>query len=153
MRKYLVLLLLALGWSSMTFAVDKKEAFVQKVKSMQGHYKVAKGSSKCSGGHLSMISGKSEEGFHLGHDIFFGSMSGPMSEKSDDYCAIDYSYNFTENSVTQITKISRCPASLKADESVTTKIFGFKGDSIYYTVKELGLKCEFKKVAQGESHE
>tara|TARA_R110000868_G_scaffold14661_4_gene67857 strand:- start:8015 stop:8476 length:462 start_codon:yes stop_codon:yes gene_type:complete len=153
MKKYFVLLLLALGWSYMTFAVDKKEAFVEKAKSMAGHYKLVEGSNpKCSDGYLAFVGDKVEQGLHLGHDVFVGPFVD-TKEQEKDYCQVAQKISFSPDSVTQVTEISRCPASSKSDESVATKHLSFKGNEVYFEIKESGFKCKYVKVAKGGSNE
>lgn len=142
------LLIFALVASTVLLAKDKSyDEFLKNIKSMEGEYEVVNGNKSCSDGSLSLFNkSKVEEGFRLGHTIVFGALDSSGSEQSGD-CAVDSKYSFTANSVTLMTEVSRCPASLKSDEAVTTKVFSFKDGKIFYSVKENGFVCEFKKVA------
>ena len=143
------LLIFTLGASTLLLAKDKSyDEFLKNMKKMEGEYEVVKGHKSCSGGTLSLFNkSKVEEGFRLGHTIVFGALDTSGSEKSGD-CAVDSKYSFTANSVTLMTEVSRCPASLKSDEVVTTKTLRFKDGKIFYSVKENGFTCEFKKMAR-----
>ena len=142
------LLTIVLGLSTVLLAKDKSyDEFLKNIKEMQGEYELVKGSKSCSDGSLALFNESNvEEGFRLGHHIFFGALNSSGDEKSDN-CSVNSKYSFTANSITLTTEVSRCPASLKAEESVSTKYFNFKNGRVYYSVKETGFNCEYKKVA------
>lgn len=152
MRKLLILLSVAFGWSSLGLTADgETEQFLKQVAASSGEYEVVSGHKSCAGGYLGFNGKDQKAGFHLGSDIVFGALDAPASEKVEDYCVVDTNFKVTKSSITQMLKVSRCPASLKKDEAVTTKTFSFVGDKVIYSVKENGFKCEFKKVKGGNN--
>lgn len=153
MRKFIILISVVFGWSNVSLATNNEtELFLKQVEAHTGEYVVSDGHRDCSGGRLAFNTEDRTGGFHLGSDIVFGALDAPATEKVEDYCVVDTSFKVSKSSITQVLKVSRCPASLKKDESVTTKTLTFNGDKITYSVKENGFKCEFKKV-KGESNE
>lgn len=144
------LLILVLGASTVLLAKDKPyESFLKNLKSHIGHYELVKGNKRCNGDQLVLFNDKNiEEGFRIGHDIYFSSISdsSPSEEQSGD-CSVNTKYSYTSSSISLRTEISRCPASLKKEEAVSTKVFSIKEGRIYYSVKENGFSCEYKKVA------
>lgn len=152
--KIQTIILMGMTLFSLAFASDKNMAeFIKAAKSMSGHYELAKDSHpSCSAGFLKFVGDKVEEGIHLGHHVFIGPFGDEASKQEEGYCAVDHAFSFSSEGVTQTTKISRCPAAHKKDESVATKTLRFKGNDVYYEIKESDLKCHFIK-AKGGSDE
>lgn len=144
--KRLIIGFIAIAITSVALALEPKQEFEKTARSFYGEYELAKGSNpKCAGGAFRFVGDKFDQGIHLGHDVFVGPFAGKDLEQEDGYCAVDHSFKFTDSSVTHVTKISRCPASHKGDESVATKVLRFEKEQIIYEVKESKFKCVFSK--------
>ncbi len=130
----------------------EQENFLKIVQAQSGFYQPTdKSSPSCEEGELVFVSKNSEKGFRIGQKLFFGPFDDTATEVADDSCNIDKVFTFTENSLSQTTKIHRCPASLKAQEVTAVKTITFSKDQIIYEIKDSKVKCVFKK--DGGRHE
>jgi len=132
---------------------NPKEEFVSQAQKMVGHYKLVKDSDeRCSDGYLKFVNDKIDQGLHLSHHVFVGPFGEEAKKQEEGYCQVNHEFSFSAQGVRQITKVSRCPAAHKQDESITTKALYFKGEDVFFEIKESGLKCHFVK-AKGVADE